>query len=249
MALRAAVVLCGSGRGDGSEIHESVSVLMHLARLGVAYQCFAPDQPQHHVINHLTGQVMPEETRNCLVEAARIARGEVRPLAHAQVADFDMLVIPGGFGAAKNLCTFAFDGAGMNVQADAARLVTAFHSAGKPIGLCCIAPVIAARLIAGVRVTLGPEGPGHDAPRAIAGWGAVHQAAAVDQCVIDRTHKVITAPAYMYGEANPWQISLGIGKMVEATVRLSAQQRGVTIADDAGALVTSAFMYGTAVLA
>ncbi|MCU0689302.1 MAG: hypothetical protein MUE97_06140 [Phycisphaerales bacterium] len=156
-----------------------------------------------------------------------------------------MLMLPGGFGAAKNLCTFALDGAKMRVQADVQRLVTGFHAAGKPIGLCCIAPVIAAKLIAGVRVTLGPEGPGHDAPKAIATWGAVHQAAAVDQCVIDRDKKVITAPAYMYGDANPWQISVGIGKMVEATTRLAAKQRGITIADDEAALISSAFMYST----
>lgn len=212
-----AIILCGSGRADGSEIHESVSILQHLARLGATYQCFAPDQQQADVVNHFTGQ--PEGApRNCLVEAARIARGQIAPITACRAHDFDALFFPGGFGAAKNLCTFAKDGAGMTVLPEIERLLREFHGAGKPIALCCIAPVLAARVLPGVTVTLGAEG---DAPAAVRAWGARHQIAPVDQCVVDASNKIVTAPAYMYGDANPWQVSVGIGHMVEATLKLA----------------------------
>jgi enhancing lycopene biosynthesis protein 2 len=217
-----AVILCGCGRADGSEIHESVSVLMHLARLGVASQCFAPDQPQHDVVNHLTGQPSPGG-RNCLVESARIARGAVKPIAACSVLSFDALVIPGGFGAAKNLCGFARDGVAMGVHPEVERLVRGFHGAGKPIGLCCIAPVIAAKVLSGVTVTLGAETPeGGDAPAAVKAWGSHHRQAHVEECVVDEHFRVATAPAYMYGDANPWQVSVGIGAMVEAVVAMAS---------------------------
>lgn len=216
-----AIILCGCGRADGSEIHEAVAILMHAARLNASYACFAPDQPQHHVVNHLTGE--PDGTsRNCLVEAARVARGAIKPITECRVEDFDALLLPGGFGAAKNLCSFALDGEKMTVLPDVARLVRGFHGAGKPIGLACIAPVIAARLLPGVTVTLGAEG---DAPNAVRAWGGVHRVTGVEQCVVDEGFKVATAPAYMYGDANPWQISVGIGRMVEEVLRLIGQGR------------------------
>jgi enhancing lycopene biosynthesis protein 2 len=212
-----AIILCGCGRADGSEIHESVSILQHLARLGASYLCFAPDQPQAEVVNHFTG--LPEGApRNALVESARIARGQIAPITACRAADFDALFFPGGFGAAKNLCTFAKDGTGMTVHPEVQRLLREFHGAGKPIALCCIAPVLAARVLPGVTVTLGAEG---DAPAAARAWGAHHQAAPVDQCIVDARNKVVTTPAYMYGDANPWQVSVGIGHMVEATLKLA----------------------------
>lgn len=237
-ALNAAVILCGSGRGDGSEIHEATSILIHLARLGVNYQCFAPDKPQADVIDHLTSEPVAE-TRNCLVEAARIARGNIKPLNELRLsggAAFDCLFFPGGFGAAKNLITFAKDGAGANVDPDVEHVFGFFHAAAKPIGLCCIAPVIAAKLLGtgtkieagaakssgrgGVTVTLGEEGSATDAVRA---WGNNHTVAACETAVVDAEHRIITSPAYMYGDATPWQVYQGIGKMVEETVALCAK--------------------------
>lgn len=221
---RVAVVLCGSGRADGSEIHESVSCLVHLSRLGAAYRCFAPDAPQAEVVNHLTGKPVPE-TRNQLVEAARIARGEVDPLAALRVEDYDAVVFPGGFGAAKNLCTFAKDGPGCTVIPDVERVVKGFHAARKPIGMCCIAPVIGAKVLGtkaggpGVRVTVGDD---QGVGAAIASWGSASVARPVDQALVDDAARLATAPAYMYGDATPHEVFEGIGRMIERTLAMVA---------------------------
>lgn len=222
-SLRVAVVLCGCGRGDGSEIHESVSVLVHLARLGVRYQCFAPDRALADVVDHRTGCVTGE-TRNALTEAARIARGEIQDLAELKPAEFAALFIPGGFGVAKNLCNFAEAGEGMTVLAGVERVIRAFHGLGKPMGLCCIAPVLVAKVLGpergGVRVTLGDD----DSPaaRAVSAWGGTHVPARVDQAVTDAERRVVTTPAYMHGRANPHEVFVGIGAMVEGTLGLIA---------------------------
>jgi enhancing lycopene biosynthesis protein 2 len=212
-----AVVLAGSGRGDGSEIHESVSCLIHLARLEADYQCFAPDLPQADVINHLTGKAEPGQSRNMLVEAARIARGDIRPLSELKPDDFDGIVFPGGFGAAKNLCTFAKDGENCTVLPDVERVVKGFHSAGKPIAMCCIAPVIGARVLGkakggpGVQVTIGDDS---GTAAAIAKMGAENITRKVTQVAVDETNRISSTPAYMYGDANPWEVYQGIGQMI-----------------------------------
>lgn len=217
-ASRAAVVLCGCGRGDGSEIHESTSILIHLARLGVSYQCFAPDQWQADVVDHHTGKPV-NERRHCLVEAARIARGNIKPLHELKVEGFDALFFPGGFGAAKNLCTFAADGAGMTIIPEVERVFGEFHESGKPIGLCCIAPVIAAKLLGprGLRSTLGS---GRSTADIVVGWGGVHSVTPCEEACTDAELRVSTSPAYMYDDATPWQVYQGIGRMVEATLGL-----------------------------
>ena len=139
-----AVVLAGCGVYDGAEINEAVLTLLALEQQGADYQCFAPDIEQMHVVNHLTGEVMAGEKRNVLVEAARIARGNIKPVTEARVDQFDALLVPGGFGAAKNLSDFAVKGAAMTVQPDFLKFAQAMHTAGKPIGLICIAPTMAA---------------------------------------------------------------------------------------------------------
>jgi enhancing lycopene biosynthesis protein 2 len=220
---RVAVVLCGSGRADGSEIHESVACLIHLARLGAVYRCFAPRGPQADVVNHLTGEAMPE-SRDMIVESARIARGEVSALSGLSVEEFEGVVFPGGFGAAKNLCTFAKDGENCAVHPDVERVIRAFHAAGKPVGMCCIAPVMAARVLGtarggtGVTVTVGAPSA---AAVAVEKMGARHEARSVMEACIDETARVATAPAYMDDGANPWQVYEGIGRMIEATVRMA----------------------------
>ena len=100
------VILSGCGVYDGAEIHESVLTLLALARHGASVTIAAPNKDQMHVINHATGDVM-SESRNVMVEAARIARGQITDLSEIQSGDYDAVFIPGGFGAAKNLCTFA----------------------------------------------------------------------------------------------------------------------------------------------
>ncbi len=214
---RVAVVLSGCGVFDGSEIHEAVGVLYHLSRNGVAYQCFAPDVDQMHVVNHATGQVDEGATRSVLVESARIARGEITPLSELKAGDFDAVFFPGGFGAAKNLCTFATQGAGCDVESDVARVLNDFRDAGKPIGLCCIAPVLAAKALPGCAVTIGND-PG--TAEAIRSMGSEHVEKPVTAAHTDEAHRVVTAPAYMYGEAPIHEVIEGIGEMVASTLAL-----------------------------
>jgi len=220
---KVAVVLAGCGRADGSEIHESVSCLIHLARLGAGYRCFAPDGPQADVVNHLTGKPA-NESRNMLVEAARIARGEIEPLSALRAEDFDAIVFPGGFGAAKNLCTFARDGENCTVIPDVERVIKAFHSAGKPIAMCCIAPVIGARVLGkagggpGLRVTIGDDAA---TSAAIGRMGATNTVRPVTEAAVDDAQRVVTTPAYMYGNATPWEVFEGIGRMIEQTLELA----------------------------
>ena len=192
---KVAVVLAGCGVYDGAEINEAVLTLLSLEQQGASYQCFAPDIEQLHVINHLTGEPEPGERRNVLVEAARIARGNIKELAEADVADFDALLVPGGFGAAKNLCNFAVAGAAMEVLPQFLQLARAFHKAGKPIGLVCIAPVMAAAICgAGTQCTIGSDA---ETAAAIETMGAEHLACPVSEARVDTANKLVTTPAYM----------------------------------------------------
>ena len=156
--IQVGVVLAGCGVFDGSEIREAVLTLLALDQAGAQPRCFAPDMPQAHVVNHLAGAPAAGESRNVLVESARIARGDIQPLSKARGADLDAIILPGGFGAAKNLCNFAFKGPDCTVQPDLARLLTEMHDAQKPIGLMCIAPVIGAKLFKAA-VTIGNDPP------------------------------------------------------------------------------------------
>jgi enhancing lycopene biosynthesis protein 2 len=192
---KVAVVLAGCGVYDGAEINEAVLTLLCLEQQGAGYQCFAPDIAQMHVINHLTGEPMAGETRNVLVEAARIARGNIKDLATLDVDGFDALLVPGGFGAAKNLCNFAVAGAEMEVQPDFLRVARAFHGAGKPVGLVCIAPVMAAAICGrGVRCTIGNDA---DTAAAIEAMGGKHLSCPVSEARVDAERKLVTTPAYM----------------------------------------------------
>ena len=189
-----AVVLAGCGVYDGAEINEVVLTLLALEQNGASYQCFAPNIEQMHVINHLTGEEMPE-SRNVLVEAARIVRGNVKDIKEAVVDEFDGLLVPGGFGAAKNLSDFAVKGAEMTVQADFLQFAQAMHEAGKPIGLICIAPTMAAKICGeGVRCTIGNEA---DVVAAITAMGGEHVECPVSEACVDEANKLVTTPAYM----------------------------------------------------
>lgn len=192
---KVAVVLAGCGFYDGAEINEAVLTLLCLEQQGATYQCFAPNVQQMHVINHLTGQVVEGESRNVLVEAARIARGRIQDVREARVDEFDALLVPGGFGAAKNLSNFAVAGAAMVVQPDFLTLARAFHQKGKPIGLICIAPVMAAAICGeGARCTIGNDA---DTAAAIEAMGAEHLTCPVSEARVDTARKLVTTPAYM----------------------------------------------------
>lgn len=207
---RVAVVLSGCGFLDGAEIHESVLTLLALDRAGTQVTCFAPDQPQAQVMNHFTGQPT-SESRNVLTESARIARGKIQLLSQADASLFDALIVPGGFGVAKNLSSFATQGADCEVNPDLARLVKAMHQAGKPMGFICIAPAILPKLLGvPVRLTIGND---IDAAEVIDSMGGEHVTCPVDDIVVDADQKVVTTPAYMLAQ-NISEAALGIDKLV-----------------------------------
>ncbi|MBN7821845.1 isoprenoid biosynthesis glyoxalase ElbB [Bowmanella sp. Y26] len=212
---KVAVILSGSGVFDGAEIHESVLTMLALSQRGVAYQCFAPDISQLHVVNHLTGDVVETEPRNVLVEAARIARGNVLPVSALAAVDYDALLVPGGFGAAKNLCNFALVGANCQVEPSVLRACREFAELAKPTGYMCIAPVLAARVYGeGVRLTIGNDKETADALRIM---GAEHVDCEVDDIVVDKTHKLVTTPAYMLAK-DIAEAAQGINKLVDAVL-------------------------------
>lgn len=206
-----AVILAGCGVYDGAEIHEAVMTLYAIDKQDCTYQVFAPDISQYHVINHLTGQPTGEK-RNVLVEAARIARGNILPLSEFKAADFDILILPGGFGAAKNLSTFAFEGAGCKVDPEVEQAIKTMHAAGKPIGALCIAPVILSKILKGVTVTIGQD-PGTASK--ITAMGGIHKVTANREIVVDRTNKVVTSPCYML-DARVTDIAEGAVNTVKA---------------------------------
>lgn len=200
MTKKIAVVLSGCGYKDGSEITESVSVLIALSELGAEVRCFAPSDQ--------------------LEASARIARDEISQLSELQEKDFDAVVFPGGSGAAKNLSTWATEGSKAKVNADVQRVILAFHKASKPIGAICIAPTLLARV-------LGHEHPeltiGDDAETAaeIEKTGAQHTRCSVDDYVSDRDHKLLTTPAYMFGHAKPNEVFSGIRRMLTELVEMA----------------------------
>ena len=217
MSKKIAVILSGCGVYDGAEIHESVITLLRLDQRGAQVQCFAPDIAQLHVINHLTGEEMPE-SRNVLVESARIARGDVKDIREANAEDFDALIVPGGFGAAKNLSNFASAGAGCSLNPQVLALAEAFAEAGKPLGLICISPALAAKIYGpGVTCTIGNDA---DTAAVLDKMGAHHQACAVDDIVEDTARKLVSTPADMLGK-NISEVASGINKLVDRVLELT----------------------------
>ncbi len=215
---RFAVILSGCGNKDGAEIHESVMTLWALQKHGAEYQCFAPDIPQHHVLNFITGEEMAE-SRNVLVESARIARGNIRNLKDYKAADYDGLIMPGGLGVAKNLSTFAFEGPDCSVDEDVARAVRETAAENKPIGALCIAPAVIAKVLGNVTVTIGQDA-GTEA--ALASMGASHEKTSHGEITIDREQKIVTTPCYML-EARVDQIGEGAENLVKAMLDMVQQ--------------------------
>lgn len=206
-----AVVLAGSGVYDGAEIHEATLAMLAIDQAGASYQCFAPNIPQHHVINHMTGEEMPE-SRNVLIEAARIARGNIKDLAEFKADDYDVLLFPGGFGAAKNLSTVAFDGPNAKVNPEVEAAVKAMHAQKKPIAAMCISPVFVAKILKDVNVTIGTD---QDTIEAIEAIGASHTKTDHGDVVFDAANKVFTTPCYML-EAQISDIWDGAANLVDS---------------------------------
>lgn len=218
------VILSGCGFRDGSEIHEATLLLLALDRAGIRARCFAPDKPQACVIDHLTGSVAPPDCpRSVLVEAARIARGDIQPLAEIEPGALDGLVFPGGFGAALNLSDYGRAGAAMQVDAQVSAAIEAMHRAQKPQGFICIAPVLAARVLGAHRPQLTI---GSDAQTAahLEAMGAVHVAAPADGLVVDQGNKIASTPAYMLATQIS-EVERGVTRLVEALAAMG--QAGV----------------------
>ena len=224
--LKFGVLLSGCGVYDGSEIHEAVSVLLALDKMGIEADCIAPDVEQHHVINHLTGEEMPEK-RNVLIEAARIARGAITEISKVNVAELDALVIPGGFGVAKNFTKWAFEGPSGSILESVRSLIQAFYQAKKPIGAVCMAPTTIAKALEGlanVQLTIGNtvEKSPYDIKAISEGINATGNVAvmvSVNEVFVDAANKIVTSPCYMM-EATITQIYAGAEKTIEKLKRL-----------------------------
>lgn len=211
-----AVVISGCGVYDGTEIHEAVLSLYAISKNGAEYQVFAPDIPQHHVINHISCEEM-NETRNVLVESARIARGNIEPLSAFKPQEFDALIFPGGFGAAKNLSTWAFEKSEAKINPDVERSIKDMVKAGKPIGALCISPVLLAKVLDGVEITIGDN---KSTIEELIKTGANHKEAGHGEIVIDRKYKVVTTPCYML-DSSILQIGEGIENVVKTMLKMT----------------------------
>ncbi len=214
------VILSGCGVFDGSEIHEATLCLLYLDRAGVEVHCFAPDVEQLHVVDHATQQAEEGTQRNCLREAARIARGEIGPLSDLRVDELDALILPGGFGAAKNLCTFAVDGPRCDINAEVAAAIRDAVAHGKVVGAICIAPALVARALRDTGtnpvLTIGNDTATADALRSL---NATHRDAAVSEIVVDERNRIVSTPAYMLAQRIS-EVASGIEKLVDGVVSL-----------------------------
>ncbi len=216
--VRVGVCLSGCGFLDGAEIHESVITLLALDRAGAEAVCFAPDVEQMHVVDHRSGEVVEGETRNVLAEAARIARGAILPAAEVGAGDFDALILPGGYGAAKNLSDFAVNGPACAVQPDVARVVRETAEAGKPLGVICIAPAVCAAVFQEfapkVELTIGSDA---GTAEALEKMGAKHVVCPAGEIHIDEGRNVVSTPAYML-DSRLSEVAAGIEKLVAKVV-------------------------------
>lgn len=205
-----AIVLSGCGVFDGAEIHEATLTMLAIMKQGAQYEIFAPDILQHHVINHITGEEM-DENRNVLIESARIARGTIKDLKLYDPNNFDALIFPGGFGAAKNLCDFAFNGEDCSINPDVEKAILRTAGKNKPIGALCISPVIFAKIFGDVEVTIGQD-PG--TAEAIEKLGATHVKTTHGEVIIDEKNNLYTTPCYML-DANILEIARGASNIVK----------------------------------
>ncbi len=206
-----AVVLAGCGVYDGSEINEVVLSLLELEKADITCHCFAPDKNQFHAINHVKGEE-GVHSRNVLIESARIVRGEVKPLSELNPQDFDALVVPGGFGVAKNLSSFALDGASFSIDPEFELVMRGFKDSNKPAAYMCIAPVLLPKVYPAVKCTIGTD---EATAAVIKELGGTHIDCQVDEVAIDEKNRVVTTPAYMLAQSRV-EAYKGIEKLVKA---------------------------------
>ncbi|MBP5412788.1 MAG: isoprenoid biosynthesis glyoxalase ElbB [Bacteroidales bacterium] len=193
MNKKFAVIIGGCGHRDGSEIHETTMTMLAIEEHGAAYNMFAPDRNQYHVLNHLTGETMNEQ-RNLLVEAARIARGNIRPLEEFDINNYDAVIFPGGFGVAKNFFTYALDGVNCKVYPDIQKVILQTYEAGKPLGALCISPVLLTKVLGDITTTIGND---ENTAQHITTMGGHNINTAIGEVIIDKQHKIYSTPCYM----------------------------------------------------
>ena len=211
------VVLSGCGVNDGSEIHEAVITMLELDKANADMVLMAPNIDQLHVINHATGDEM-SDSRNVLVESARIARGNIKDIAEIKSGDLDALIFPGGFGVAKNLSDYAMAGAECSINPDVQRLSNEIHNDGKPIGVICIAPAMMAQILGEeTELTIGYD---DQTANDINTMGAKHITCPVEEIVIDKDKKVVSTPAYMEAKSIK-EAAEGIQKLVEQVLKMA----------------------------
>lgn len=216
---KVAVILSGCGAYDGAEINEAVLTLLALDRAKAEVTCAAPDIAQKHVINHLTGEAVADEGRNVMIEASRIARGAIQALSTLEVDAFDAIIFVGGYGAAKNLSSFAFDGASYDADPEVVALIQKAHAQGLALGFMCIAPVLAARALGekAVQLTIGND---PEIAAALEAKGAKHINCPVDQAVTDNANRVVSTPAYLLAQSIT-EAEAGINQLVAAVLELA----------------------------
>lgn len=221
MSKKVALILAGCGHLDGSEIREAISSLLALDQAGAQVTIFAPKITQKDVVNHYDQESLEQE-RDTFEEASRLARGDIHPLQELTADNFDALMIPGGFGVAKNLCTFAFDGSDCHVLPEIDSLIKDFHAEGKPIGAVCIAPALVAKVLGphGINVTIGKH---PETAQEIEKTGAIHKNCEVTEVCVDKNHKIVTSPAYMYDNADLKDVFQGVSLCVQKLLEMTAQ--------------------------
>ncbi len=212
-----AIILSGCGFEDGAEIHESVLTMLALDKSGVTYSCFAPDIPQKMVIDHYNRKKIDNEQRNVLIESARIARGEIMPLKDFNAANFDAIVLPGGFGVASSFCSFAADGINCEVDDGIENAIISMKKSNKPIGALCISPVLIAKVIDNAKITIGNNA---DIAKEIAKTGATHENTGIGQIVVDNKNKIVTTPCYMLNSRIS-EVFSAIEKLVSALIKMA----------------------------
>jgi enhancing lycopene biosynthesis protein 2 len=214
--MKTAVILSGAGVYDGAEIHESVFTMLALDKANVSSQLFAPNIEQTSVINHLTGENQ-DEKRNVLVESARIARGNIKDTKELNISEFDAIIFPGGFGVAKNLCDYAYKGAEIKINPEIEKLIVVAHTQGKIIGAMCISPVMIAKALNGINVTIGQD---TQTAEHIEEFGASHTKTNIDEVIVDSKNKIVTTACYML-DARISEIAQGAENLVNKVIELA----------------------------
>ena len=221
MSKKFLVILAGCGAKDGAEIHESVLTLLVIDKEGAEYQCAAPNIKQHHVLNFIDNTEIKQE-RNVMVEAARISRGNILDLSEVSMQDYAGVILPGGFGAAKNLCTYAFDGVAATINQDVKRIINEAYDARKPIGAICVAPVLVALALAHknpeIILTLGTDSGANSDLNKI---GVRSKDCLTTAFVKDEKNKIVSSPAYMHGKSSISELEQGISGCVKAVIEMA----------------------------